>query len=64
MSSLDIEDIIILLRVLPICVLQTVLEDNKFPNRTLDIKVKRIDVESKKNSSLIENDKKMFKRAR
>ena len=43
---------------------QVVLDENKFPDRTLEIQVKRIDVECKKNSSLIDNDKKMFKRTR
>jgi len=41
-----------------------VLDDNKFPDRKLELEVRRIDVETKKNSSLIENDKKMFKRER
>ncbi|XP_067933645.1 uncharacterized protein [Watersipora subatra] len=43
---------------------KVVLDENKFPDRTLELQVKRIDVESKKNASLVDNDKKMFKRAR
>lgn len=38
--------------------------ENKFPDRTLELETQRIESESRKNAHFIDNDKKMFKRAR